>query len=52
MIASIWSFALGCVAFAWGMASIFLPIKMTRHWTAVMRSTLPGPWSPLFLLCS
>jgi hypothetical protein len=30
MIASIWSFALGCVAFLWGMASIFLPITMTR----------------------
>lgn len=27
MIASIWSFALGCVAFLWGMAGIFLPIR-------------------------
>lgn len=30
MITSIWAFALGCVAFAWGMASIFSPIKMIR----------------------
>jgi hypothetical protein len=28
MTASIWSFALGCVAFLWGYASIFLPTTL------------------------
>lgn len=29
MIASIWSFALGCVTFLWGVASLYAPIRLT-----------------------
>lgn len=30
MIAAIWSFALGWVALFWGVASIFLPLRLIR----------------------